>query len=91
MVSIRNSRNHFTSATNGCKVSRKAFLVNWNALQRMCTVRLLATLHLMLHLLMHIPMLLHVTIAPNDYGLMRIYCKCVLSLEGLQHQRTCTD
>ena len=33
MVSTRNSRNHFTSATTERSVSTKAFLVGWNTLQ----------------------------------------------------------
>ena len=33
MVSTRNSRDHFTSATTERSVSTKAFLVGWNTLQ----------------------------------------------------------
>lgn len=58
MLSTRNCRDHFTSATTERTVCRKAFLVNWNTLQRVCTVRLPATLHLTLHLVMHILMVL---------------------------------
>ena len=65
MVSTRNSRNHFTSATTERSVSTKAFLVGWNTLQSICNV-LPATLLLLLLLLqmlllllmMHMPKLL---------------------------------